>query len=188
MKTILDCFNAGLTRTLGGQTITDRAMLDGWITVHPNGQGTEGVPVLLGPDGTVQGGMGGKFNGQHISQVGGGNTPVKMTAREYLTSKGVSWNAPSDPTLHHNRNKVERRHQEALRKLSEEQNEWFNKKQKLLAEYEQKVKRGEITQPSATETLSKLAAAKPDMESGQAAARLLAKIEARKALRAASNK
>lgn len=71
-KTILDCFNAGLTRTVWGQTITDRTMLDGWITVHPNGAGTKGVPVLLGPDGTVQGGMGGKFNGQHISQVGGG--------------------------------------------------------------------------------------------------------------------
>lgn len=48
-----------------------------WITVHPNGRGTtssgdkaKGQPVLIdGDTGEVLGGMGGKFNGRHISAV-----------------------------------------------------------------------------------------------------------------------
>ena len=46
---------------------TKAAMDDAWITVHPN----EGVgrPVLLGDDGTIKAGMGGKFNGQRIDLI-----------------------------------------------------------------------------------------------------------------------
>lgn len=48
-----------------------------WITVHPNGRGTtssgdkaKGQPVLIdGETGEVLGGMGGRFNGRHISSV-----------------------------------------------------------------------------------------------------------------------
>lgn len=48
-----------------------------WITVHPNGKGmtksgakAKGRPVLIeGSTGEVLGGMGGKFNGRHISAV-----------------------------------------------------------------------------------------------------------------------
>lgn len=48
-----------------------------WITVHPNGKGmtksgdrAKGQPVLIdGSTGEVLGGMGGKFNGKHISAV-----------------------------------------------------------------------------------------------------------------------
>lgn len=40
-----------------------------WITVHPNGKDHEGQPVLLSEAGEVLGGMGGKFNGRHISAV-----------------------------------------------------------------------------------------------------------------------
>ena len=77
-------FEAGTLRSSSGELVTSKrqamaiamseagvATGDGWITVHPNGAGTKGVPVLLGPDGTVQGGMGGKFNGQHISNLKG---------------------------------------------------------------------------------------------------------------------
>lgn len=42
----------------------------GWITVHPNGEGTKGQPVLLEKrTGEILGGLGGKFNGQHISAL-----------------------------------------------------------------------------------------------------------------------
>lgn len=44
--------------------------LDGWITVHPNGKENKGTPVLLDDrTGEVKAGMGGKFNGRHISAV-----------------------------------------------------------------------------------------------------------------------
>ena len=44
----------------------------GWITVHPNGEGTKGVPVKIDKDtGTVLAGMGGKFNGKHIGNLRG---------------------------------------------------------------------------------------------------------------------
>ena len=46
-----------------------RADADKWITVHPHG-GT-GTPALLGEDGTVKGGMGGKFNGMNIKNAHG---------------------------------------------------------------------------------------------------------------------
>lgn len=44
---------------------------DGWITVKPNGERKKGQPVLLDDNGVVQGGMGGKFNGKHISEAKG---------------------------------------------------------------------------------------------------------------------
>ena len=41
-----------------------------WITVHPNGQGHKGRSALIDTSsGEVLGGMGGKFNGRHISAV-----------------------------------------------------------------------------------------------------------------------
>lgn len=41
-----------------------------WITVHPNGQGHKGRTALIDTSsGEVLGGMGGKFNGRHISAV-----------------------------------------------------------------------------------------------------------------------
>jgi hypothetical protein len=44
-----------------------------WITVHPNGAGTKGVPVMIDrKDGTIKAGMGGKFDGQKIGEIGGG--------------------------------------------------------------------------------------------------------------------
>ena len=43
---------------------------DKWITVHPNGSQGKGRPALIdGETGRVKGGMGGKFNGQKISEV-----------------------------------------------------------------------------------------------------------------------
>ena len=42
----------------------------GWITVHPHGEGTKGQPVLLEKrTGEILGGLGGKFNGKHISAL-----------------------------------------------------------------------------------------------------------------------
>lgn len=41
---------------------------DKWVTAHPNGEEHEGTPVKIDDEtGIVRAGMGGKFNGQHIS-------------------------------------------------------------------------------------------------------------------------
>lgn len=45
------------------------AMNEKWITVHPNGPDNKGRPALIDDDGTVKGGMGGKFNGRHIKDA-----------------------------------------------------------------------------------------------------------------------
>ena len=57
---------------------------DKWITVHPNGSQGKGRPALIdGETGRVKGGMGGKFNGQKISEVKssfrGPKTPSEKT-------------------------------------------------------------------------------------------------------------
>lgn len=41
-----------------------------WITVHPNGSENKGTPVMIdGRTGEIKAGMGGKFNGKHISEA-----------------------------------------------------------------------------------------------------------------------
>ena len=42
---------------------------DRWITVKPNGPDAKGSPVLIGENGEIKAGMGGKFNGKHISKA-----------------------------------------------------------------------------------------------------------------------
>ena len=55
----------------GSDTTDSHLVEDGWITVKPNGEGSKGVPVKLDSEGNIEAGMGGKFNGKHISEVGG---------------------------------------------------------------------------------------------------------------------
>ena len=60
---------------------------DKWITVHPNGGDSTGQPALIGEDGTVKAGMGGKFNGLNIKDAHGtkeftsGETNAETAAR-----------------------------------------------------------------------------------------------------------
>lgn len=51
-----------------------------WITVHPNGKDHPGQPVLIGKDGHVEGGMGGKFNGKKIDDLHGDPEKPKAPA------------------------------------------------------------------------------------------------------------
>ena len=55
---------------------TDKAE---WITVHPNGKENKGRPALIdSTTGQVLGGMGGKFNGKHISKAHTNSTPKEI--------------------------------------------------------------------------------------------------------------
>ncbi len=62
------------------------AQNDKWITVHPNGKDAKGRPTLIGDDGTVKGGMGGKFNGTRIGQK---KVSPKKDAVKYDVSFGA---------------------------------------------------------------------------------------------------
>lgn len=59
----------------------------GWITVHPNGEGTKGQPVLLEKrTGEILGGLGGKFNGKHISAL-----PQQGRNEEHGAQALITW-------------------------------------------------------------------------------------------------
>ena len=180
--TLDQAFDAGLLIDEAGRPIVSRKQLADakWITVHPNGAGSKGTPVQISENGTVLAGMGGKFNGKKLGALKGGSA---ASLEQFLASHGVSTNPPADPTLHQNRHKSEKRHQEALARLSKAQNEWSAKKTELTALYKSKLKSGEITAPDEVERLKHKAEAIPESESGQAAARLAAKIEARRLAR-----
>ena len=180
--TLDQAFDAGLLIDEAGRPIVSRKQLADakWITVHPNGAGTKGTPVQISENGTVLAGMGGKFNGKKLGAVSGSKS---MSLEQFLASHGVSTHPPTEPALHHNRNKSEKRHQEALTRLSKAQDVWSAKKKELTALYKSKLKSGEITTPDEVERLKRKAEAIPESESGQAAARLAAKIEARRLAR-----
>lgn len=87
---------------MGQKTLWDalkRLAKDGWITIKPNGRRNKGQPVLLGENGEILGGMGGKFNGLKMKDVKGANKKLKQK-NEYAKSghsKGESpelYNAP----------------------------------------------------------------------------------------------
>ncbi len=93
MTSLLDILHAyGLQKSEGNcvfSKVTDAAG-DHWITVHPNGSG-KGQAVLLSKGGEVLGGMGGKFNGMHISSVRGSGDPltgenVKLQSEKYAAA------------------------------------------------------------------------------------------------------
>ena len=56
---------SALKRAFTGRFAAD----DKWITVKPNGPDAVGTPVMLGEGGEIKAGMGGKFNGQKMSQI-----------------------------------------------------------------------------------------------------------------------
>ena len=59
-----------------------------WITVHPNGEENKGRPALLDSEtGEVLGGMGGKFNGKHISAVPQHGKNEQMGAQMRVNAK-----------------------------------------------------------------------------------------------------
>jgi hypothetical protein len=75
-------------------------MPDKWITVKPNGPNNKGQPALIGGNGEIKAGMGGKFNGEKISEVRkdftGAKTPkglkesMETEAKSYSESNSSS--------------------------------------------------------------------------------------------------
>ena len=65
-------FNDGTMVDILGRPVVSYSQLNdsSWITVHPNGEGTKGVPVRISESGTIEAGMGGKHNGKKLSELG----------------------------------------------------------------------------------------------------------------------
>ena len=72
----------GLGRVFGaGNSLAQDA--DKWITVHPNGPENKGTPVRIDSDtGEIKAGMGGKFNGQKISEARKSFTGPRVTGEQ----------------------------------------------------------------------------------------------------------
>ena len=68
---------------------------DKWITVHPNGKEGKGSPVLIGEDGTIKAGMGGKFNGQKIGEANKAEQAKKKEEPKPIHKKLSEWRHPT---------------------------------------------------------------------------------------------
>jgi len=78
-KFVMDAFNAGLVVDMWGTTYTDSTVLlqhvndERWITIN-NAKGRKGSKVKISASGEILAGMGGKFNGQKIDEMGKGSS------------------------------------------------------------------------------------------------------------------
>lgn len=74
------------SRTLDGQ-VTDLAKARRWITAHPNGPGSRGIPLLIestaGGGAKIIGGAGGKLNGQELGKLKPGAGGEAKNTREH---------------------------------------------------------------------------------------------------------
>lgn len=114
---------------------------DHWITVHPNGSG-KGQPVLLSKGGEVLGGMGGKFNGMHISAARGSGDPLSGDNLRLQSEKYAAAHPKVESAAHIPAPKGWKRSAEAST-LGEENEMFLNIGAKGAAEY--RVPRSEVT-------------------------------------------
>lgn len=91
-------FRLGMAFARGAKYRKGIAQDDKWITVKPNGENAKGRPVLLGDNGEIKGGMGGKFNGQKLSEARKSFSGPRIT-QEQRTSKKNNISAMSDDEI-----------------------------------------------------------------------------------------
>ena len=92
----------GTMTDLLGRPVVSYSQLNGssWITVHPNGEGTKGVPVRISENGTIEAGMGGKHNGKKLSELKEPGKPLlhetikKQEKSKQFSSKWLGKSAP----------------------------------------------------------------------------------------------
>lgn len=86
-KFITDAFNAGLIQDMWGVPYTDLSVLrkhvadERWITIN-NKEGRKGSKVKISASGEILAGMGGKFNGRKINEIGKGSNYSSMSTSE----------------------------------------------------------------------------------------------------------
>lgn len=192
-KKLGKAFKLGLSFARGRRFSGVAMDADKWITVKPNGESNTGRPVLIdGETGEVKAGMGGKFNGQKISEArksfSGPRITQKqraskrteatksMTESQYLASKGIS--NISDFMLDKTRiphGETARQTAKRLKDTDKALNEHYSKVAEARKEYKDKVNSGEIREPSTIERLLVSAKGHEDNEATKAARRALEK-------------
>lgn len=110
-------FRLGIAFALGRKHSTKSLAQDDakWITVHPNGAENKGRHALIDSNtGEVLGGMGGKFNGRHISSAHKHGNPMsrenlKISRAKYQASQTKA-NEPKQPQAKRNPEAIRRKH------------------------------------------------------------------------------
>lgn len=103
MTSLIDILHAYGLEKSGGNCVFSKvsdANGDRWITVHPHGEGGKGQPVLISKGGEVLGGMGGKFNGMHISSAHGSGDPLTGGNLKLQSEKYSAAHPKAEPTAH----------------------------------------------------------------------------------------
>ena len=106
-----------------------------WITVHPNGKENKGRPALLDSEtGEVLGGMGGKFNGKHISIA---NSKSNKSVKEQNTKKPLTEYEKAQKDIQNQLKALSKEDLIALKdKIDKTDANELIKKEKPLTEYE----------------------------------------------------
>ena len=104
-----------------------------------------------------------------------GKTPLKMTEEQYLARNGAGFMDGSEPALHRQPNKRANAQKRDVMNTMAAMDKNNAKRAELRKEYQAKVARGEIEAPSRIDTLIQKANGLPELESTQAARRLLEK-------------
>lgn len=92
-------FKLGMAFARGVKYRNGIAQDDKWITVKPNGENAKGRPVLLGDNGEIKGGMGGKFNGQKLSEARKSFTGPRITQKQRAYKKNNDVSTMSDDEI-----------------------------------------------------------------------------------------
>ena len=92
-------FRLGMAFARGAKYRNGIAQDDKWITVKPNGENAKGRPVLLGDNGEIKGGMGGKFNGQKLSEARKSFTGPRITQKQRAYKKNNDVSTMSDDEI-----------------------------------------------------------------------------------------
>jgi len=98
-----------------------------------------------------------------------------MTEEEYLSSKGYSYLGFGDVVLHKGRQKTATQQEKMVNRQAQKDIDYQKKREELRNEYQEKIAKGEIRKPSVFESTIKAANGNEDLESTQAARRLLKK-------------
>jgi phage-related protein (TIGR01555 family) len=100
---------------------------DRWITVNSSGVAGAGSPALIGENGEIKGGMGGKFTGQKISEISSGFVGPKSPATAKISAgKEVSEVKTTNKTISENKTTAQ---------ATEKQRELISKDNRLFLAY-----------------------------------------------------
>ena len=99
-KKLGKAFKLGLSFARGRRYSGVAMDADKWITVKPNGEGKTGRPVLIdGETGEIKAGMGGKFNGQKISEARKDFSGPRITQKQRASKKNSDVSSMSDDEI-----------------------------------------------------------------------------------------